>query len=112
MIRSLSLTNFKGFESLRDLEIKPVTVLCGTNSSGKSSILQSIMLLKQTLESQMPNQHLLLNGRLVHLGPFEEVIFDRESDRRLGIELEFTLSGRDIDGPWVGERVPVAFLFR
>jgi predicted ATPase len=112
MINRLSLKNFKGFESLDNLEIKPVTVLCGTNSSGKSSILQSILLLKQTLESQMPNQLLLLNGRLVHLGPFEEVIFDRESDRRLGLELEFCLNVRDSSDPRTSDRVPIEFLLR
>jgi predicted ATPase len=112
MINRLSLKNFKGFESLEGLEIKPVTVLCGTNSSGKSSILQSILLLKQTLESQMPNQLLLLNGRLVHLGPFEEVIFDRESERRLGLELEFSINALDLSGPWMSARVPIGFMLR
>ncbi|MGA2572012.1 MAG: DUF3696 domain-containing protein [Terracidiphilus sp.] len=112
MIKKLSLTNFKGIQSLDSLEIKPVTVLCGTNSSGKSSILQSILLLKQTLESQMPNQLLLLNGRLVHLGPFEEVIFDRESDRRLGFDLHFSLSDRQFRGTWQIDRIPLGFLLR
>ncbi len=112
MIRSLSLTNFKGFQRLRNLEIKPVTILCGTNSSGKSSILQSILLLKQTLESQMPNQVLLLNGRLVHLGPFEEVIFDREIDRRLGFDFQFTISPRHRASSGLGNRIPLDFLLQ
>ena len=34
MIESISLTNFKGFKRLENLKIKPVTVLCGVNSSG------------------------------------------------------------------------------
>jgi predicted ATPase len=112
MIRNISLSNFKGFQSLNNMEIKPVTVLCGTNSSGKSSILQSILLLKQTLESQMPNQLLLLNGRLVHLGPFEEVIFDKESERRMGFELGFSLDERDFGSPWMSERLPLGYLVR
>jgi predicted ATPase len=112
MIRTLSLTNFKGFQSLNQLDIKPVTVLCGTNSSGKSSILQSILLLKQTLESQMPNQLLLLNGRLVHLGPFEEVIFDRETDRRLGFDLNLFVTSDSQRSLWSNERIPVQFLIR
>jgi predicted ATPase len=111
MIKTLSLKNFKGFEALQELEIKPVTVLCGTNSSGKSSILQSILLLKQTLESQMPNQLLLLNGRLVHLGPFEEVIFDRESDRRLGFDLKLAYR-TDARGVYRQERIPIAYILQ
>ena len=65
MLEHISLRNFKGFKDLENLKVRPITILCGTNSCGKSSILQSILLLKQTLESQDPNQILLLNGRFV-----------------------------------------------
>lgn len=92
MIETLSLRNFKGFDVLDQLRFKPVTILCGTNSSGKSTILQSILLLKQTLDSQTPNQTLLLNGRLVHLGAFENVISGHDTDRVLTFEFSFDFS--------------------
>ena len=50
MITSLSLENFKSFKKLDELKIKPLTILLGKNSCGKSSIIQSLLLLKQTLE--------------------------------------------------------------
>lgn len=50
MITSLSLENFKSFQKLDNLEIKPLTILLGKNSCGKSSIIQSLLLLKQTLD--------------------------------------------------------------
>jgi len=87
MLENISLKNFKGFKDLENLKVKPITILCGTNSCGKSSILQSILLLKQTLESQTPNQILLLNGRFVHLGSFENIIFEKNLDNRLVFEL-------------------------
>ena len=73
MLESIALENFKSFKELPELKIKPITILCGTNSCGKSSILQSILLLKQTVESKNPNLTLLLNGRFVHLGTFDNM---------------------------------------
>ena len=50
MIKTLRLQHFKAFEDTGVLEVKPLTVLAGPNSGGKSSILHSLLLLKQTLE--------------------------------------------------------------
>lgn len=95
MIDNLTLRNFKSFSKLEGIKFKPVTIMCGTNSCGKSTILQSILLLKQTFESQNPNQTLLLNGRLVHLGSFENIIFENVRDRRVDFELAFSLDRQD-----------------
>lgn len=113
MIDKLTLRNFKGFRELRDLKIKPITILCGTNSCGKSSILQSILLVKQTLESQNPNQTLLLNGRFVHLGTFDNCIFQKNLDNN--VEFEFTIKFKSIDLITQGNRrklFPVSFFMK
>jgi len=99
MLENISLENFKGFKNLQDLNVKPITILCGTNSCGKSSILQSILLLKQTLESQDPNQFLLLNGRFVNLGSFENIIFEKNLDNRLVFEFTFKVHNEDEESP-------------
>ena len=95
MLENISLENFKGFKNLDNLKVKPITILCGTNSCGKTSILQSILLLKQTLESQNPNQILLLNGRFVNLGLFENIIFEKNLDNPLVFEFTFKLTKED-----------------
>ena len=51
MIKKIALKNFKCFHDKTEVEVNPLTILCGTNSSGKSSILKSILLIKQTVES-------------------------------------------------------------
>ena len=79
-ISSITLKNFKGFKELKDMKIKPVTVLCGTNSCGKSTILQSLLLYKQSLENQDPNKMLTLKGRFTNLGKFEDLIFQKNLD--------------------------------
>ena len=49
MIR-LSIENFKSIGSVKDFDLRPLTVLAGINSSGKSSLLQAVLLLKQSVE--------------------------------------------------------------
>ena len=88
MLKNLSLKNFKGFQTLDNLEFKPITILCGTNSSGKSSILKSILLLKQTFESQNLESLLQLNGKYLKLGSIKDIIYNHDEEN----EIEFTFS--------------------
>jgi hypothetical protein len=50
-ITRIAVTGFKSLATKTDLEIRPLTVLAGANSSGKSSLMQPLLLMKQTLES-------------------------------------------------------------
>lgn len=95
MINKINLENFKSFRSLKNLKVKPITILTGTNSCGKSSILQSILLIKQTLESKTISENLLLNGRFVHLGNFDNVIYNKDSNNELKIGLSYNVSKED-----------------
>jgi hypothetical protein len=62
-INRVSVTGFKSLATKTDLEIRPLTVLAGANSSGKSSFMQPLLLLKQTLESDVnPAGPFLLSG--------------------------------------------------
>jgi predicted ATPase len=51
MLTQLRLSNFKAWSQPDPIALKPVTMLLGTNSSGKSSLIQSLLLLKQTVQS-------------------------------------------------------------
>ena len=51
MLTQLRLENFKAWDDTGDIALKPITGFFGTNSSGKSSLIQSLLLLKQTAES-------------------------------------------------------------
>ncbi len=112
MLTNITLENFKAFQNLNNLKIKPVTILCGTNSCGKSSILQSILLLKQTFESKNSNQNLLLNGKFVKLGNFEEVIFKKQTDKHLSFNFVFNINSDSYGFKNGGRRPPIAFLMR
>ena len=61
MITSLQIRNFKGWSDTGSLRLAPITVFFGTNSSGKSSLGQFLMMLKQTASS--PDR-----GQVLHPG--------------------------------------------
>lgn len=93
MIKKIALKNFKCFHDKTEIEINPLTILCGTNSSGKSSILKSILLVKQTVESKSPDASLLLAGPLVDNGTFDDVVFGNleKKEKYFTIEHEFEI---------------------
>lgn len=62
-ITRISVTGFKSLANKTDVEIRPLTVLAGANSSGKSALMQPLLLMKQTLESSVnPSGPFLLAG--------------------------------------------------
>ena len=80
MLKSISLENYKCFKDKTDIDIAPLTVLCGVNSSGKSSILKSLLMLKQSYENELPYNEMTFNGKLVDNGYFEDIIYhDKET---------------------------------
>ncbi len=111
MINKINLENFKGFKDLKNVKLKPITILAGTNSCGKSSILQSILLLKQTIESKALNQTLLLNGRFVHLGNFENIIHGKDSSKSIKIGLSYRVKKEKFSDINSGS-LPLHFFFR
>jgi predicted ATPase len=87
MIDSINLTNFKCFEK-QNVILKPLTLLAGLNSSGKSTIIQAMLLLRQSfLENLLPNVGLTLNGKLAQLGTAKDVLFEEADNDEIGFEL-------------------------
>jgi predicted ATP-dependent endonuclease of OLD family len=87
MLRRLCFTNFKSWPKA-DLACGAITGLFGTNSSGKTSILQFLLLLKQTKEATNRLLSLELNGDYVELGTIRDAI--HRHDETLPIDMEIT----------------------
>ena len=83
---SLILNQFKCFSSY-ELPVAPLTVLTGFNAAGKSTALQSILLLSQTLRRNLAGNMLVLNGPLARLGNTGDVLnrAGASSEVRLGV---------------------------
>jgi len=73
MITKWKLFNFKSIQEETELVFGPLTILAGSNSSGKSTVLQSMLLISQTLSSKVPSRSVVLNGPLVKLGQFDDL---------------------------------------
>jgi predicted ATPase len=112
MFDSLSLEHFKSFKRLDKLQLKPITILAGKNSCGKSTILQSLLLLKQTVESKTVNQTIVLNGTHVHLGTLENVLYNHNYDNPLVFEFAFDLAKDRFAQPVNNRDMPIHFVLR
>lgn len=100
MLKEYQLKNFKAFADAAPLFIKPITLLYGPNSAGKSSIIQSLMLLKQTLEESEESDVVLLpKGKLVDLGNYREFVHLHQIDRPVSIKVKLDINPEDIRSP-------------
>ncbi|CAG7644653.1 hypothetical protein PAESOLCIP111_04759 [Paenibacillus solanacearum] len=75
MLEELSLRKFKAFDELKNLKVKPLTILCGVNSAGKTSILKSLLLLKQSYENSSATNEVTLNGLYSINGTMKDVLY-------------------------------------
>lgn len=73
MIKEISLENFKCYRKLDTIQLAKVNLLAGSNGRGKSTLLQSLLLLAQSLENEKGLNHLEMNGRFIELGTFADV---------------------------------------
>ena len=94
MITELRAQNFKSWQDTGTLQFAPLTGLFGANSSGKTSILQVLLMLKQTVERPPDWNEPLYFGNeesLVNLGNFDAVIHGHKQDLSLGISVSWKL---------------------
>ncbi len=92
MLTELRIQNFKSWSDTQTLRLAPITVFFGTNSSGKSSIGQLLLMLKQTAESTDRTRVLHTGDQQtpVELGDFPSLIHHHDVERDLAFELSWT----------------------
>jgi predicted ATPase len=87
-LNAIGIKNLRSLRNTPDLELRPITVFVGANSSGKSTFLRTFPLLRQSVEARKASP-LLWFGRFVDFGSFREAVF--HNDEKLPIELRFKL---------------------
>ena len=101
MIEKLEINNFKSWE-YANISFAKLTGFFGTNSSGKTSILQLLLLLKQTIESTDRAQTLEFgnNKTYVELGTYKDVVFNHNTSKDISFKLGWNLNGNlEIQNP-------------
>ena len=76
VLKGIGIDNFKSYTEKQTIYLSDLSVLLGANSSGKSTALQALLVIKQTMECNSPDEDLLLSGKYVALGDFDDVISD------------------------------------
>ncbi len=93
MLRQLRIQNFKGWKDTGTIRMAPITLFFGANSSGKSSIGQFLMMLKQTVESPDRKAVFYPGGRnsAVQLGSYQEMVFRRDPKSKITFDYRWSL---------------------
>ena len=92
MIRKIELVDYKSYDNTI-IDLKPITLFCGGNSSGKTAIIKSILLMKQSFEAT-GNNYLLVNGAYTNNGVYSSVHRNTSDSRgcsQMRISMEFAV---------------------
>ena len=94
----LRVRNVKGFRDQQSLRITPISLMFGANSAGKSTLIQTLVMLKQTLTAPRSETRdsLELRGPEVDLGGYKTLISDHAVDSDLHIGLTLSTSHPDL----------------
>src|SRR5258708_23396910 len=90
-ITRLSVTGFKSLRNEQTIQLKPLTILAGANSAGKSSIVKPILLFKQTLEATYDPGPLRLDGPNVGFSEASQLFFSNKRQPKKSFEVSITL---------------------
>lgn len=109
MLRALQIRNFKCWKDTGSIKLAPITLLFGANSSGKSSISQFLLMLKQTVESPDRKAVFFPGGTNspIQLGSFHEMVLHRDSENKIIFDYKWDLPERiKIKDPISGSSFP------
>jgi len=88
MISKLTLKNFKLFQNETEIKLSAINLFTGINGSGKSTVLQSLLLMQQSPEFNRTTDKIIFNGNYIQLGSFTDVK-NNKSSFRTPIEFKF-----------------------
>ena len=93
MLNQLRIRNFKGWKDTGIIRMSPISLFFGANSSGKSSIGQFLMMLKQTVESPDRKAVFYPGGKnsAVQLGSYQEMVFHRDTEKKISFEYRWSM---------------------
>lgn len=88
MIKNFCVNGFKSLKNIHSININSCLFLCGPNSSGKSSFIQSILMVAQTFSDNVWNGRMVLNGTLIRLGEYEDILSHSSKDKSISVSFD------------------------
>lgn len=89
--------NYKAFSNTGWIEIKPLTIFIGANASGKTSILQPLLLLKQTLQDAAEEVSLMPKGENVDAGSYEDMVYVHDVNKKIIFDIDLERRPKDVN---------------
>jgi predicted ATPase len=86
LLNKIGLKNFKCFEN-HTIDLAPLTLFSGLNGMGKSTVIQSLLLLKQSFDEKVLAKGLSLNGDLISIGTGRDLLYERAEEEEINILL-------------------------
>ena len=97
MITGISIENFKGIRERVELKLKPITLLFGPNSAGKSTILHALHYAREVFERRnLDADQTLTGGKYVDLGGFHQLVHNHNDSSPVRIGFELDLESVDV----------------
>ena len=97
ILKALHISNFKAFAIAQRVPLRPITLIYGANSAGKSSILHALALTHHAIETgDLDTQRTRIGGEIIDLGGFRQYVHRR--DREKQVELRFELDPKQLSG--------------
>src|ERR1700689_1271579 len=104
-ITRIAVEGFKSIAKRQEIEIAPLTILAGANSSGKSSIMQPLLMLKQTLEATYDPGPLKIDGPNVRFTSTQEFLSGNEQKGKQCLRVELSLGDFTFEFTFAGLEV-------
>lgn len=99
MLTAIEIENFKAFGKRQRIEIKPITLIFGANSAGKTSLFHALFYLHQLFADHRSNpQELSHFADHIDLGGFRQAVFDHDIEQTIKLKLEFDIQEEDMSG--------------
>lgn len=107
MITAIEIENFKAFGERQRIELRPITLLFGPNSGGKSSVTHALHYLREVLLHRNLDAHRTRSGgESLDLGGIRNFVHGRKVGTAIRLKAEFTLSGAELPAyPWYGAEI-------
>lgn len=97
MIKQWSVSNFKSIKERVRVDFAPLTLFVGQNSAGKSTLIQSILLTAQTIQSNVTARSIVMNGRIIRLGTFSDIRSNKSNETAVTVSFEIGRPIYEID---------------
>ncbi len=102
-ISAITIENFKGIKDPVKIELKPITLLFGPNSAGKSTIVQALHYAREIFaRANLNPDSTIAGGKSINLGGFNNLVYDNDLSREVRLRLDLDLEEVDLADFFVG----------